>query len=78
MYVQLPKEAGESYRRLAGWKRVPLAAGQSQTVTVAMEPLALAVFDTGKDDWQTLSGRYEISVGGSSRSRGLVAEMRVK
>ena len=77
VYLQLPKEAGESYRRLAGWKRVPLAAGQSQMVTVAMEPLALAVFDTGKDDWQTLSGTYGVSVGGSSRSRGLVADMQV-
>ncbi len=78
VYVQLPKEAGESYRRLAGWKRVPLAAGQGQTVTVTMEPLAMAVFDTGKDDWQTLSGTYGVSVGGSSRERGLAAEMAVK
>ena len=77
VYVQLPTEAGERYRRLAGWKRVPLAAGQSQVVTVAMEPLAMAVFDTGKDDWQTLAGVYAVSVGGSSRERGLAGEMRV-
>ncbi len=77
VYVQLPKAAGESYRRLAAWKRVPLEAGQSGTVTVAMEPLALAVFDAERDGWQTMSGEYGVSVGGSSRMRPLTGVLRV-
>jgi beta-glucosidase len=68
VYVQLPASSGEKFRRLAGWQRVPLAAGERKTITVSMEPLALASFDEAKDDWQWLPGEYTVSVGGSSRS----------
>lgn len=74
VYVQLPQTAQESFRRLAGWQRVTLNPGESRTVTVAMEPLASAVFDEAKDDWQWLPGAYTVSVGGSSRSLALTAK----
>ena len=71
VYVQLPMASGEKFRRLAGWQRVTLNPGESKTVTVAMEPLAAAVFDEGRDGWQWLPGEYTVSVGASSRSLGL-------
>ena len=44
VYARLPKGADESFKRLAGWKRVTLAAGESQTVTISIEPRALQTY----------------------------------
>jgi beta-glucosidase len=74
LYVALPSKSGERFRRLAGWQRVALDAGQQKMVTITMEPLALAVFDEHKDAWDWLQGRYTVFVGGSSRSLPLQAE----
>ena len=67
VYVQLPKAAGENFRRLAGWKRVMLAPGESKTVEIPMEALALATWDEGSESWKWPSGAYTVSAGGSSR-----------
>ncbi len=75
LYVALPSRSGERFRRLAGWQRVVLDAGEHKTVAVTMEPLALAVFDEKKDAWEWLHGRYKVFVGGSSRSLPLQAEV---
>ena len=67
VYVQLPQASGENFRRLAGWQRVLLAPGESKTVTVPMEPLALASWDTDTHSWKWLPGQYTVSAGSSSR-----------
>lgn len=66
VYVTLPKSSGESYRRLVGFKRVPVPAGESEMVTVPIDPLYLKVFSTEKNGWEMLGGEYKIEVGGSS------------
>ena len=73
LYVGLPTKSGERFRRLAGWQRVALDAGGRKTVTITLEPLALAVFDDHRDAWTWLHGRYEVFVGGSSRNLPLHA-----
>ncbi len=74
VYVQVPSAAGEKFRRLAGWERVALASGEKKSVTVPMEPLALASYNMGKDGWEWLPGEYTVSVGGSSRSLTLAVK----
>ncbi|HEY0745198.1 MAG TPA: glycoside hydrolase family 3 C-terminal domain-containing protein [Steroidobacteraceae bacterium] len=74
LYVTLPSASDEHFRRLAGWQRVVLKAGQEKTVSISMEPLTLAVFDEKKDAWVWLPGRYTVSVGGSSRNLPLQVE----
>ena len=76
VYAQLPTAAGENFRRLVGWQRVELAAGESKTVSVAIDPMYLSVWDTGADAWRLLGGSYKISVGGSSRELPLAAAMQ--
>jgi beta-glucosidase len=75
IYVGLPKASGEHFRRLAGWQRVEVNAGQQKVVTVPLEPLAIARFDEKKDAWTWLSGKYTVFVGGSSRDLPLRAEV---
>jgi beta-glucosidase len=74
IYVGLPKAAGEHFHRLAAWQRVELNAGQRKRVTVALEPLAMAIFDEKKDAWTWPSGKYTVAVGGSSRDLPLQLE----
>jgi beta-glucosidase len=75
VYVELPKAGGEHFRRLAGWQRVDVSAGQQKTVTVPLEALALATFDAKKDAWAWASGKYTVFVGGSSRDLPLVTDI---
>src|SRR6185312_9511283 len=71
VYARLPKDAGEAFKRLAGWERVALAPGESRTVRVAIDPRVLQIFDEAKDGWTFPSGDYQILVGSSSDSTPL-------
>jgi beta-glucosidase len=78
VYVQLPKPSGENFRRLAGWMRVPLTAGEKKTVEVPLERLALATWNDGNESWTWLPGAYTFSAGGSSRDLPLTATAEVR
>jgi beta-glucosidase len=67
VYVELPASAAETYKRLAGWKRLALAPGASTEVTVALDPLTMSVFQTAKHTFVELPGQYRVLVGASSR-----------
>ena len=75
VYVTLPSAAGEPFRKLAGWKRVSVPAGGSQTVSIAVEPLVLSVFDTQSNGWKLLPGEYRFEAGGSSADLPLHADV---
>ncbi len=77
VYAKLPKGADESFKRLVGWKRVTLMPGESQTVTVALDPRVLQTFDETNDRWKFAAGDYEIFVGGSSDNTPLVGSLLV-
>jgi beta-glucosidase len=77
IYAALPPAANEPPRRLIGWSKVMLAPGESKTVTVAIEPLFLSIFDAEKDAWQLMPGEYQFFAGGSSRNTPLSAKVRV-
>ncbi len=78
VYVALPDNAGEPPKRLAAWEKVPLRPGQTKTVNLKIDPLALSVFNAGKDQWETLPGNYSIFVGGSSRSTPLQETVHIE
>jgi beta-glucosidase len=66
VYAGLPAAANEPPKRLVAWEKVPLAPGESRTVTLKIEPKFLSIFNEEKDDWELLTGEYRIFVGGSS------------
>jgi beta-glucosidase len=79
VYAKLPQDAGESsYRRLAGWKRIALAPGQSQTVTVPIDSGVLKTFDEAKDSWSFAPGDYDVFVGGCSDNTPLSGTLVVR
>ena len=75
VYVELPSASGENFKRLAGFQRIPLAAGESRSVTVTLDPLTMSIFDVAKDGWTMPKGNFHILVGPSSRDTPLSASM---
>jgi beta-glucosidase len=67
VYAVLPASAGEPPKRLVGWSKVPLNAGESRHISVTVEPKYLSVFDERENGWRRLRGNYTFMVGGSSR-----------
>ena len=78
VYATLPKEADESFKRLVGWKRVTLAPGESQDVTVAIDPQELQTFDESENTWMLTNGEYGVLVGPSSDNTPLKASLQVR
>lgn len=68
VYAGLPPGTGEPPKRLVGWSKVPLNAGESKQVTVTIDPLYLKIYDEASDSWKLAPGTYTFMVGGSSRN----------
>jgi beta-glucosidase len=78
VYARLPKGTDEPYKRLAGWKRVTLAPGESQSITVAIDDRVLQTFDEENNVWNMTKGEYQVMVGGSSDDTPLLASLVVR
>jgi beta-glucosidase len=77
VYVTLPQAAGEPFKRLVAWDKIQLAAGETKTVTLALNPHYLAIFNPDKDAWELVPGDYKVLVGGSSRDTPLSGALSV-
>jgi beta-glucosidase len=77
VYALLPTSAGEPFKRLIGWEKIPLAKGESKTVTVTVDPQYLSIFSVEKNSWELVPGKYKVYVGGSSASTPLTTTVRV-
>jgi beta-glucosidase len=78
VYASLPEGSGEPPKRLVGWSRIALKAGETGSATVAIDPKYLSVYDEASDGWKLLPGSYTIRVGGSSASLPLVNQIDLK
>jgi len=78
VYGRLPKGTDEPYKRLAGWKRVTLAPGESQSITIAIDDRVLQTFDEEKNAWNKPKGEYQVLVGGSSDNTPLLGNLVVR
>src|SRR5271157_550881 len=75
--VPLPSAAGEPFRRLVAWEKVQLAPGEAKTVTAALDPHYLSIFNADRDAWELVPGDYQVHVGGSSRETPLHGTLAV-
>ena len=78
VYGTLPKGADESFKRLVGWKRVTLSPGESQTVTVTIDPRVLQTFDEASNRWNFAPGDYQIFAGASSDNTPVMGTLVVR
>ncbi|HTX12450.1 MAG TPA: glycoside hydrolase family 3 C-terminal domain-containing protein [Solirubrobacteraceae bacterium] len=66
VYVGDPPAVGEPPEQLKGFRRVSLAPGQSETVTIALDPMSFAYWNTQSQTWTLSAGTYRVMVGSSS------------
>jgi beta-glucosidase len=78
VYAALPAEAGEPPKRLVGFSKVKLQAGESKEVTVNVDGAYLSIFDEGSESWKMVLGAYSFMVGGSSQDLPLVEKVTLK
>jgi beta-glucosidase len=78
VYAVIPEPAGEPFKRLVGWQRIELGPGESRTVTVAVDPRVMSVFDEQNNSWSLLPGAYKIFVGPSSSQSVLNATLQIQ
>jgi beta-glucosidase len=78
VYATLPEAADEPFKRLVGWQRIELASGETKSVTVAVDPQTISVFEENKDEWALVPGEYTLLVGGSSQDLPLKAVANLK
>jgi len=78
VYGRLPKDSDEFFKRLVGWKRITLAPGESQTVTVVIDDRVLKTYDEEKNAWNLPLGEYQVLAGSSSDNTPLTASLVVR
>ncbi len=75
VYLALPAGANEPPKRLVGWQKVWLTAGQQQSVTVEVDANdsshPLSYWDTTSNSWLTAPGTYTVYLGNSSAQSSL-------
>jgi beta-glucosidase len=76
IHVGLPTSANEPPKRLVAWGKVPLAPGESKTISLALVPQFLSIFNEEEDSWELVPGDYGVFVGGSSRNTPLTGTVR--
>ena len=78
VYASLPDSAGEPPKRLIGWARVDLAAGESKLLTIPVDHDRLTVFDEAADAWKLVPGSYTIMAGSSSQDLSLLQQIALQ
>lgn len=77
VYAALPANANEPPKRLVGWSKVPLKAGESKEVAVTIDAKRLSIYDEAGDDWKLVPGTYTVMVGGSSKDLPLQDKVNI-
>lgn len=81
VYLGFPESIAEPPKRLVGWAKVQLAAGQRQRVTVDVYPKAashpISFWNVSTNAWEIPNGNFTVYVGDSSEDIRLVSSLRV-
>jgi beta-glucosidase len=75
VYAGLPASTNEPSKRLVGWSKVQLNAGESKQVRITIPQLYLSIYDEQQPGWKLVPGSYSFMVGGSSADLPLVQQV---
>jgi len=78
VYAALPASADEPPKRLVGWSKVWLKAGESKDVSINVDTKYLSIYDEAAGGWKLVPGGYTFIVGGSSQELPLTAKTELK
>jgi beta-glucosidase len=66
VYVSKSGAGWEAPKRLGGWDKLALAAGESRASKVQIDPRTLAVFDARSNKWKIAAGQYVVTLATAS------------
>lgn len=78
VYVSRATSEGPLPRRLAGWKRIVLRAGQARNVSVELDPHSLRSWSSARGVWETPAGVYRVAAGASAVDDHLTARVTLR
>lgn len=78
VYAALPAGTGEPPKRLVGWSKVQLNAGEGKEVSVIVNRKYLSVYDESQDAWKFVPGNYTFMAGRSSKDLPLHETVALK
>ncbi|SHG38527.1 beta-glucosidase [Massilia sp. CF038] len=62
VYVAKPGGAWEAPKRLGGWDKLALKAGERRASSVTIDPRTLALFDAKSNKWKIAAGEYVVTL----------------
>lgn len=68
VYLTFPSSAAEPPRQLKGFAKTYLHPGERRHIRLTLDKRAFSLWDTTTQRWTPVNGRYQISVGDSSRN----------
>ena len=77
VYVGQPAANGEPPHQLRAFGKVRLQAGETKSVTLALDPRSFSIYDASARGWISPPGRYAILAGTSSRDLPLHGVVKV-
>jgi beta-glucosidase len=78
VYLDMPASADAPPKKLVGWARVLLQAGEQKSVMVKLDSLSIErPFSRWNEGWQIVPGAYRVFVGRSSREMELAGTLMV-
>ena len=81
VYVSMPPWLNQPPKRLIGFEKVALEAGETQTVTMTIDPMAsshpLGTWNVATQQWVTSPGQYTLRVGNSSDALSLQSTVTI-
>ena len=77
VYAFVPDTDGRESQRLIGWARLALEPGETQRVSVTVDPRLLANYDAALPGWRVAGGEIEVAIGSSAEALGERAKARL-
>ncbi len=77
MYLRFPETAGEPPLQLKGFEKVNLQPNAKTTVTIALTPRDISIWDVVQRDFAVVEGQFGVFVGASSRDLRLYVTFEV-
>lgn len=75
--VYVGGDGWEAPKRLGGFRKVTLAPGASQRVTLSIDPRLLAVWDAPSHAWKIRAGTYQVTLGASARETSATVQVKL-
>jgi beta-glucosidase len=69
VYISPAKGGWEAPKRLAGWDKVTVKAGESGKATVQVDPRLLGMYDSASKTWKIAAGDYIVTLAESAGAR---------